>query len=41
MEELTANLVRQRVQMETLTDSLNWLIRIIGFGTFMGVLVRR
>jgi len=41
MEELTANLVRQREQMETLNDSLNRLMRIIVFATVVGVLARR
>ena len=40
MEELTANLVQQREQMETLTESHNWLIRIIVFASVVGVLVR-
>ncbi len=41
MEELTANLVRLREQMETLNDSLKWLIRIVAFATVVGALVRR
>ena len=38
MEELMAQLVQQREQMETLTDSLNWLIRIIVFATVVGAI---
>jgi hypothetical protein len=40
-EELTANLVRQREQMETLNDNLNRLMRITAFAAVVGVLVRR
>jgi hypothetical protein len=40
-EELTANLVRQREQMETLNDNLNRLMRITVFAAVVGVLVRR
>ena len=36
MEELTANVVRQREQMETLNDSLNWPMRIVAFATVVG-----
>jgi hypothetical protein len=41
MEVLNANLVRQREQMETLSDNLNRLMRIMLFAALVGVLVRR
>ena len=41
MEELTAQMVQQREQMETLNDKLNRLLRIVVFSTVVGVLVRR
>lgn len=40
MEGLTAQLVQQREQMETLNDNLNRLLRIVVFSTVVGVLVR-
>ena len=41
MEELTANLVVQIEQMETLNDNLNRLLRIVIFSIVVCVLVRR
>ena len=41
MEELTAQLVQQSEQMETLNGTLNRLLRIVVFSTVVGVLVRR
>ena len=41
MEELTAQLVQQREQMETLNGTLNRLMRITVFAAVVGVLVRR
>ncbi len=41
MEELTSNLVRQREKMESLNETLNWLIRFVAFAAVVGVLVRR
>jgi hypothetical protein len=41
MEELNANLVRQREQMESLSDNLNRLMCITLFAALVGVLVRR
>jgi hypothetical protein len=38
MEDLMAQLVQQREQMERLTDSLNWLIRIIVCATVVGAI---
>ena len=41
MEVLNANLVRQREQMETLSDDLNRLMCVTVFAAVVGVLVRR
>jgi hypothetical protein len=41
MEVLNANLVRQREQMETLSDNLNRLMCVTVFAAVVGVLVRR
>jgi hypothetical protein len=41
MEELTANVVVQIEQMETLNDNLNRLLRIVIFSIVVCVLVRR
>jgi hypothetical protein len=41
MEELTANLVQQREQMQTLNGTLNRPMRVTVFAAVVGVLVRR